>query len=125
MQEVIHLLERALDGGIYFEEFGENAHQLGVASIAFDVPKRRHTFYTKDHREFDHVDDPNSPLEVSETFDQNQIETAILAFDKREYTARKFHKALARAGVSHVRCYLNNGRAIYLSPKGDFYVEQW
>jgi len=51
MQEVIHLLEKALSGSIYFEEFGDNAHKLGVASIAFDVPKRRHTFYTKDHRE--------------------------------------------------------------------------
>src|SRR5262245_53917034 len=100
MQEVIHLLERALDGGIYFEEFGENIQKLGIASIAFDVQKRRHTFCTKDQREFDHVADPNSPLEVSEAFDQNQIEAAISAFDKREYTAREFHKALARAGVS-------------------------
>lgn len=125
MQEVLHLLETALKGDIYFEEFGENVQRLGVESIVFDVPKRRHTFYTKDNCEFDHVPDPHTTLKVSAIFNKNQVEAAISAFDKQECNASEFHRALAEAGVCHVRCYFNNKRSIYLSSQGDFYLEQW
>ena len=125
MQAVCNLIDAALNGEIYYDEFAQKVRELGVESISLDVIRGHHTFYTTDGQVFDHPLLAGHSFPVAAAFSKDAVAAAITGFDKRELNPAEFHRALTQAGVSFARCYYEGNRAIYISPKGEFYLEQW
>jgi len=126
MQLVGELIDSALNDEISFDRFSESVQELGVESIAFDMLKRRHTFYGSNGLAFDHpLKSDHPPFDIVSSFKREAVITAIGAFDRQEISASQFHVALAAAGVSFARCYFKGRQAIYFGRQGDFYLEQW
>ena len=125
MQTVPDLIDAAIDGQIHFDEFAEKIAKLGVESIAFDFVKRVHTYYMEGDGVFDHPLQHKTDLQIGKVFSREAVIEAIAGYDQRTITATQFHESLARAGVSFARCYEKANRAIYLSPQGEFHLEQW
>ena len=125
MQPICDLLDRALNDEIDFEQFSNELLRLGVESMTFDFVKRHHAFYASGNAVVDHPLKDDRPFNIASVFSKEKIVEALAAFDSRQITVKQFHVALASAGVSFAHVYLRATRAIYLSPQGEFYLEQW
>lgn len=125
MKEICNLIDRALDGELYYDDYSTTIQELGVESIALDAVRGVHTCFMRNGTFFDHPLKPDHIYSVANTFSKEGVAAALAAFDSRVATASQFHKALTEAGVAYARCTYAANRAVYLSKNTDVYIETW